>query len=51
MNLLELKGKLSKTAGGNTQFLIILLIVVLFALAGLITYRRYVASGLKPPCS
>lgn len=47
MNLLELKGKLSKTAGGNTQFLIILLIVVLFALAGLITYRRYVASGLN----
>ncbi len=43
---MDLKGKFGKVAG-NTQFLIILLIVALFTLAGLVTYRRYVASQLN----
>jgi thiol-disulfide isomerase/thioredoxin len=47
MNLIELKGKLSKAAGGNLQILIILLLVVLFALAALITYRRYISEGFN----
>jgi len=46
MNLNELKGKLNKFAG-NTQFLVILLVVVIFLIAALFVYRRYISSTLK----
>ena len=46
MNLNDIKGKIGKSAG-NTQFLIMLLLVVLFALAALLVFRRYVSANKK----
>jgi len=46
MNLNDIKNKLGKNAG-NTQFLVILLIAVLFLIASLFIYKRYVASGIN----
>jgi len=47
MKLIDLKNTLSKSAG-NTQFFIMLLLIVLFSVAGLYIYRRYVASASNP---
>jgi len=47
MNLIEMKQKMKNAAGGNTQLLIMLLILVLFVLAGLIVYRRYVSARIN----
>ena len=47
MNLIEMKQKLKNAAGGNTQLLIMLLILALFALAGLIVYRRYISARIN----
>lgn len=44
MNLNDLKNKIGKSAG-NTQFLIMLLLVLLFAIAGLFVFRRYVSAN------
>jgi thiol-disulfide isomerase/thioredoxin len=44
MNLNDIKNKIGKSAG-NTQFFIILLLVVLFAVAGLFIFRRYVSAN------
>jgi thioredoxin domain-containing protein 10 len=46
MNLNDIKNKLAKNAG-NTQFLVILLVAVLFLIAALFMYKRYVASGIN----
>lgn len=46
MNLNDIKNKLGKNAG-NTQFLFVLLIAVLFLIAALFIYKRYVASGIN----
>jgi thiol-disulfide isomerase/thioredoxin len=46
MNFNELKGKINKFAG-NTQFLVILLVIVIFLITALFVYRRYISSGLK----
>jgi thiol-disulfide isomerase/thioredoxin len=46
MNLNDFSAKISKYAG-NTQFLVILFVVVLFLIAALFVYRRYISSGLK----
>jgi thiol-disulfide isomerase/thioredoxin len=46
MNLNDIKNKLGKNAG-NTQFLVILLIAVLFLIASLFIYKRYVSSGIN----
>ena len=46
MNLNDIKSKLGKSAG-NTQFLFILLIAVLFLIAALFIYRRNVASKVN----
>jgi len=46
MNLNDIKNKLGKNVG-NTQFLVILLIAVLFLIASLFIYKRYVASGIN----
>ncbi len=44
MNLNDIKNKIGKSAG-NTQFFIMLLLVVLFAVAGLFIFRRYVSAN------
>jgi thiol-disulfide isomerase/thioredoxin len=44
MNLIDFKNKISKSAGGNTQFFIMLLLVVLFSIAALFVFRRYVSA-------
>ena len=46
MNFNELKGKINKFAG-NTQFLVILFVIVIFLIAALVVYRRYISSGLN----
>ena len=46
MNFNDLKGKVNKFAG-NTQFLVILLVIVIFLIAALFVYRRYISSGMK----
>jgi thiol-disulfide isomerase/thioredoxin len=46
MNLNDIKNKIGKTAG-NTQFLVTLLIAVLFILASLFIYRRSVSSKVN----
>jgi thiol-disulfide isomerase/thioredoxin len=46
MNFNDLKGKINKFAG-NTQFLVILLVIVIFLIAALFVYRRYISSGMK----
>ena len=45
MNFLDFKTKFGKYAN-NTQFLVILLVVLIFIIAALVVYRRYIASGL-----
>jgi thiol-disulfide isomerase/thioredoxin len=47
MNLNDIKNKLGK-ATGNTKFLIILLLVVLFSLAGLLIFRQKITANMKP---
>jgi thiol-disulfide isomerase/thioredoxin len=47
MNLIEMKQKLKNAAGGKTQVLIMLLVVVLFVVAGLIVYRRYISANVN----
>jgi thiol-disulfide isomerase/thioredoxin len=44
MNLNDIKNKIGKSAG-NVQFLLILLIVVLFTIVSMFMYKRYVSSG------
>lgn len=44
MNLNDIKNKIGKSAG-NTQFLLILLIVVMFTIVSMFMYKRYVLSG------
>lgn len=44
MNLNDIKSKIVKSAG-NTQFLLILLIVVMFTIVSMFMYKRYVLSG------
>lgn len=46
MNFNDLKGKVNKFAG-NTQFLVILLVIVIFLIAALFVYRRYISAGMK----
>lgn len=46
MNLNEFKNKLSKYAG-NTQFIVIILVVLVFLIATLYVYRRYISSKLS----
>jgi thiol-disulfide isomerase/thioredoxin len=46
MNLNDIKNKVARSAG-NTQFLLILLIVVMFTIVSMFMYKRYVASGSK----
>jgi thiol-disulfide isomerase/thioredoxin len=46
MNLIDIKNKIGKSAG-NTQFLLILLIVVMFTIVSMFMYKRYVTSGNK----
>jgi thiol-disulfide isomerase/thioredoxin len=46
MNLNEFKNKLSKYAG-NTQFMIIILVVLVFLIATLYVYRRYISQKLS----
>ena len=46
MNLNEFKSKLSKYAG-NTQFMIIILVVLVFLIATLYVYRRYISQKLS----
>ena len=46
MNLNDVKNKLAKNMG-NTQFLIIFLVAVLFLIAALVIYKRYVVSGIN----
>jgi thiol-disulfide isomerase/thioredoxin len=46
MNLNDIKNKIGKSAG-NTQFLLILLIVVMFTIVSMFMYKRYVLSGKK----
>lgn len=44
MNLIDIKNKVGKSAG-NTQFILILLIVVMFSIVAMFIYKRY--SGTK----
>jgi thiol-disulfide isomerase/thioredoxin len=44
MNLNDIKNKIGKS-GGNVKFLIIILLVALFALAALLVFRRYVSAN------
>ena len=44
MNLNDIKNKIGKSAG-NMQFLIMILLVALFALAALFVFRRYVSAN------
>jgi thiol-disulfide isomerase/thioredoxin len=44
MNLNDIKNKIGKS-GGNVQFLIMLLLVGLFAIAALFVFRRYVSAN------
>lgn len=46
MNLIDIKQKLGKAAG-NTQFLIVFLIILIFVIAALFMYRRSVAGRLN----
>jgi hypothetical protein len=46
MNLNDLKQKLGRSAG-NTQFLIIALITVIFLIAALVVYRKYVSTSVS----
>jgi thiol-disulfide isomerase/thioredoxin len=46
MNLIDIKNKLFKTAG-NTQFILVILIVIVFLFTSVFFYRRYVASGIN----
>ena len=46
MNFNDLKSKLGKVAG-NKQFLVIIFVVIIFLIAALVVYRRYIVSGLK----
>jgi thiol-disulfide isomerase/thioredoxin len=46
MNFNEIKAKFGKYAG-NTQFLIIMLVIICFIIAALFMYRRHIASGLS----
>ena len=46
MNLIDIKQKLGKAAG-NTQFLIVFLIIIIFVIAALFMYRRSVAGRLN----
>jgi thiol-disulfide isomerase/thioredoxin len=46
MNFNELKAKISKYAG-NTQFMIIIFVVLIFLIAALILFRRYIAQNLS----
>jgi len=45
MNFLEFKAKFGKYAN-NTQFLVILLVVLIFIIAALVVYRRYISAGI-----
>lgn len=47
MNLLEAKAKITKAVGGNKQFLLILFVTVIFLIAALYTYRRFVAGSMS----
>ena len=46
MNLNDIKNKIGKSAG-NVQFLLILLIIVLFTIVSMFMYKRYVSTGKK----
>jgi thiol-disulfide isomerase/thioredoxin len=46
MNLADIKNKISKAAS-NTQFLLILLIVVIFTIVSMIMYKRYATKNKK----
>lgn len=46
MNFNDLKAKVGKYAG-NTQFLMVLFVVVVFLIASLFIYRRYISSDLN----
>ena len=46
MNLHDIKNKAVKTVG-NTQFLLIVLISIVFLFVSLFIYRRYIASGIN----
>ena len=46
MNLIELKAKLGKYAG-NTQIMVIVFVVLLFLIAALYVYRRYISDRLN----
>jgi thiol-disulfide isomerase/thioredoxin len=46
MNLIDIKNKLFKTAG-NTQFILVILIAIVFLFISVFFYRRYVASGIN----
>jgi thiol-disulfide isomerase/thioredoxin len=46
MNLADIKNKISKAAS-NTQFLLILLIVVIFTIVSMVMYKRYATKNKK----
>jgi thiol-disulfide isomerase/thioredoxin len=45
MNLIDIKNKIFKSVG-NTQFVLTLLIVIVFIFTSVFVYRRYVAGGI-----